>query len=136
MFLGLAIASGIFGLAVTGAAVYTAWIVYEQQHKEAGNESGNRLPGSFLPRFMALDFALLALFAIGMLFLLTDVVAVMRDRANFPDYHFGYLLCGFVFSLVGVLFLLLRLFLLIRSIDGRLSVPGQHHKPDEADQAE
>jgi hypothetical protein len=65
------------------------------------------------------------------------LLGVLRDRQSYPLYHFGYLLSGIVFALLGMLFLLLRHGIVLQAArSGDRSFPGHHHEPNHADQAE
>lgn len=146
MYIVLAVFAALIGLAVTGSAVFTAYFVWRLQKQGDGvdarkGEAG--LPGAGLPdarlllRWTVLDYSLIGLVGIGLLFLFADVLGVVRDREAYPFHHYGYLLIGFVFTLIGVLFLVARLLLLLRAADvPRLGAPNHHDKPDHADQTE
>jgi hypothetical protein len=133
MNIWLAIFGSLVGLFVTGAAVFTAWLYV--QHKKQPGKTIKHLPD--LLQWTVFDYALMILFAVGSLFLFTDALAVLRDRASYPMYHYGYLLCGFVFTFLGMFFMAVRLslvFCMIRA--GRLSAANHHDHPGQADQAE
>ncbi|NOU97905.1 hypothetical protein GC093_32465 [Paenibacillus sp. LMG 31456] len=150
MKLILAIVGGSIGLLVSASAVFMAWALF-QHHKtkstqetvtgepseKMGITSGSAVSAAML-RWTFFDYALIAVFAIGSLFLFTDVIAVIRDAESYPLYHYGYLLCGFVFTLLGMLFMILRLAFvlsLVRS-DRPVTVQDNHNHPGSADQAE
>ncbi|KPV55111.1 hypothetical protein QJ48_34945 [Paenibacillus sp. A3] len=97
-----------------------------------------RQAGPHLARWTFFDYALLALFAVGSLFLFTDLLAVLRDAEQYPPYHFPYLLCGFVFTLAGMLMMLVRLALTIASIRSERPLPAPDHQdhPGHAEQAQ
>jgi hypothetical protein len=141
MFTVLAVICGLIGLAVTGAAVYTAWRIYAPGGTGETGETGEHPAESSvkhhtgaLLRWTALDYAVLALFGSGMLLLLADLLAVSRDRLAFPDYHYGYLLAGFTLTLLGMLFTLARLVLVLRlSRERRPPAPHEDGQPVEAD---
>lgn len=140
MYIALAVLAALIGLAVCGAAVFTAW--YYQSCKRRAEEKEDRaeeaFPGnSLLLRWTVMDYAVVFLAAFGLLFLFADVLAVLRDRQSFPYYHYGYLLIGFVMSFIGLLLLVVRLFVLLRIV-GAPSLPAPYHqdKPAQADQAE
>lgn len=122
----LAVIGGLIGLAVTGSAVLLAWSVYTQSKTHD------------LFRWTYFDYALLALFMVGSLFLFTDLIAVLRDASAFPPYHYGYLLCGFVFTFAGMLMMSVRLMLTVSLIrTGRPApVPNHHEQPSQAEQTE
>jgi hypothetical protein len=141
MYFSLAVMGGLLGLVVLAAAVFTPWLLQEQwkqqRDKEGGQVSKLELARTYFMRWTALDYAIIGQFVIGLLFLLTDVIGVIRDRQSYPYYHFGYLLFGFIFSLLGMLFMLLRLILVLQvSRAPGVSTPDHHHKPNETNQAE
>ncbi|MCR8631147.1 MULTISPECIES: hypothetical protein [Paenibacillus] len=150
MKLILAIVGGSIGLLVTASAVFMAWALY-QHHKtkstqdivtaepsdKAGITSVSAVSAAML-RWTFFDYALIAVFAVGSLFLFTDVIAVIRDAESYPLYHYGYLICGFVFTLFGMLFMILRLAFVLSLVraDRPLTIPDNHNQPSDADQAE
>lgn len=136
MYITLAVFASVLGLAVTGAAVYTAWYVYRLRRGGGEEPAGEPLDRTVLLRWTLFDYALLLLSLIGLLFLLTDLIGVLRDRDLYPYYHYGYLLSGFIFTLLGLLFMLTRLFLVLRLANQCLAAPHDHHEPNEAHQAE
>lgn len=129
----LTVLAAVLGLAVTGSAVYMAWSVHQLRGQGSGQEKAVQRA---LVRWTVFDYALLILVLAGLLFLLADLIGVLKDRELYPYYHYGYLLSGFVFSLVGLLFLLARLFMVLRLANPDSSAPDKSHKPDQADHAE
>ena len=159
MKLTLALLAGIAGLIVTASAVMLVWMVIQQQRSnskpeqerageetengelsDAGEDKSPPLPAaaSMLLQWTYFDYALIGVFAVGSLFLFTDVIAVIRDSASYPLYHYGYLLCGFVFTVLAMLFMVLRLAAVLSLVrSGRaVSAADEHRHPGEADQAE
>lgn len=146
MYTALAILGSIIGLFVTATAAYTGWLVYQDRKRrtEAAHlpevEEAPAAHASAKPlwqRWMLWDAAVLLLFGIGAVFLLTDLAAVYRDRDLYPPYHFGYLLCGFTFSVLAMLFAAIRLLALLRSTVGRLPfAPDHQDQPHQTDHAE
>ncbi|OXM84092.1 hypothetical protein [Paenibacillus rigui] len=160
MKLTLAVLAGVVGLIVTASAVMLIWFVMQQKqkmqnkpeelqannHPEEGHGAEEQMQGSsplqsiapLLLQWTFFDYALIGVFAVGSLFLFTDVIAVIRDAASYPLYHYGYLLCGFVFTLLSMLFMILRfatVLSLVRS--GRaFSAADKHSHPGETNQAE
>ncbi|WP_156043134.1 hypothetical protein [Paenibacillus sp. UNC451MF] len=137
----LAILAGGVGLIVTASAVLLIWFVYQlRSNKEQENTHSGQLPAvaSLLLQWTFFDYALIGVFAIGSLFLFTDVLAVIRDADSYPLYHYGYLLCGFVFTLFGMLFMIARLAVVLSLVRtrGPVSSPDHHHHPSHADQPE
>ena len=135
--MALAIFAAVFGLAITGVAVYTAWYVHQSQKRAAGDKRSPSGPvESALLNWTVLDSAVLVLFAVGMVFLLVDLLAVMRDKELYPPYHFGYLLCGFVFVLLAMISMFIRLIYVLRLAGAPVSASDQQeHEPTEADKS-
>ncbi|CAG7650967.1 hypothetical protein ACFQI7_21605 [Paenibacillus allorhizosphaerae] len=142
----LAVIGGLVGLTVTGSAVLLGWTLYSQlKASHPANAEKDDAHASFylnaaphLIKWTFFDYALFALFVIGGLFLFTDLIAVFRDREAFPPYHYGYLLCGFIFTLAGMLMMAVRLVLTV-SLSRTLrsaSMPDHHHHPGHAEHAE
>lgn len=141
MKMTLAILGGGVGLIVTASAVLLIWFVYQlRSNREQENTPTGQVTAvtSLLLQWTFFDYALIGVFAIGSLFLFTDVVAVIRDADSYPLYHYGYLLCGFVFTLFGMLFMIARLAVVLSLVRtrGPVSAPDHHRHPSHADQAE
>ena len=158
MYLALAIVGSLLGLLITGVAVYTIWVVHQlwkQQMETAGDRSPQpaeeneadpapavqrvtpaAVAGQYLSRWRVLDYGVVGLFIIGMMLLTADLLAVMRDKASFPDYHLAYLLCGAVFTFLGMLFLFVRLAVVLSLRTDRSFSPDHQHQPHHANQAE
>lgn len=135
MYTALTIFAALVGLAVCGAAAFTAW--YHLIHKKSAQSEGVSHADSLALRWTVLDWSVVAVVAIGLLFLLADVIGVLHERDSYPYYHYGYLLIGFVFSCLGLLLLVSRIFLLLRVVGTpSLSLPHDENKPNQADQAE
>jgi hypothetical protein len=132
MFLILAVFGSLLGLFVIGSAVFTAWHIFN--HNKGVRE---RTAHKLLHRWSLFDCAVLVLFCIGLMFLLIDLLAVIRDRDSYPLYHLGYLLSGVSFSFLGMLFMLVRLLATLRlSQANRSPLADHHHKPDHTDKPE
>jgi hypothetical protein len=138
----LAFLAGGIGLLVTASAILMAWLAM-QRHKNIRNQETSQ--GSLqqgisrqMLQWTFFDYALILVFAIGSLFLFTDVLAVIRDAQSYPLYHYGYLLCGFIFTLFGMLFMILRLSVVLSLIRSQclFSPPNQNDHPRQAEQAE
>lgn len=129
----LQVFAAVLGLAVTGGAVYTVWMMFQARGK-AG--APGKLERQLLLRWTVFDYAVLALVLIGLVFLLADVVGVMKDRDQYPYYHYGYLLSGFIFSFVGLIFLLVRLGMVLRLANPDPAAVDQGDKPDQTYHAE
>lgn len=121
MYNTLIIIGGFIGLIVTGAAVYTVWSVKEQssrQQDELTSQFSKDPSEQFkdvLRSWTAMDYAAIAVFVIGIMLIIADLFAVIRDRDSYPYYHYGYLFCAFIFVLVGMMFMVVRLGVILRS---------------------
>lgn len=142
MWIGIVIFSGIVGLAATSAAGYMVWYI-RQQWKQEQRTTGHQVPlmrvaGKLFVKWTWFDVVMLLLLAFGLIFQAADLAAVMRDRALFPPYHFAYVWCGFIFTFMGTLFMLIRLFavLLITGSANGSFLPHHHHEPNHANHAE
>jgi hypothetical protein len=143
--MSLAIFGGLLGLLVTGISLYTAWIIHQLWKQQAASLrafSSAEIAARYLSQWTVMDFAILGVSAIGLLLLAADLFAVMRDRASFPPYHFFYLLCGLIFSMMGILLLVVRLFVVIginrphTETSQRPVSPEHHDQPNNTDHAE
>src|SRR5690349_11258192 len=109
MYLTLAIFAGIVCLLVVGVSIYTACYVFQlaksQKFEERSRKSALEFASPYVLRWTALDYAGLLLSAMGLVFMLADLVGVIRERDSYPYYHYGYLASAFVFMLVAFLFL-------------------------------
>jgi len=141
MFIALAIFASVVGLFATGAAIFTAWAFQASRGQGGAGASRERPaptapPSGWLLRWTVADYATILLFGFGFVFLLVDLIGVIRDRELYPLYHYGYLLCGFIFTLMGMLFAFARLAIVIW-LAGRIAGAGhQAGEPDQAEQAE
>jgi ABC-type Na+ efflux pump permease subunit len=142
--LALAIFGGVLGLLITCIAFYTAWIIHQLWRQQAASPralSNTDIAMRYLSKWTMLDYAVSGLFVIGLLLLAVDLLAVLRDKASYPPFHLAYLLCGIVFSAMGMLLLLLRLALVLsfaKSKNPSQSAisPQHHYEPSEAHQSE
>lgn len=138
MNLALAILGSLIGLFVTGSAIFTIWYI-SQQGKSAARQDMEKvehaeIARNLLLKWSLLDYTVLCMFCIGTLFLLVDVVAMIRDRSSYPLYHLSYLVFGVVFSFLGMLFMLVRLVAVLNlSRPSGSSAPDNHYKPNQAD---
>ncbi|MCZ8517988.1 MULTISPECIES: hypothetical protein [Paenibacillus] len=143
----LAVMGAIVGMTMTGAAVWMAWTVWSAGRAAAAAALGaENVKMPLLPHLQAavprqwtyFDYMLLFLFLTGGLFLFTDLIAVLRDAEAFPPYHYGYLLCGFVFCVTGMFMMTVRLFLVLGSGGAGSTASPDHHQsqPGEGEQSE
>src|SRR5690242_11891134 len=96
----LAIFAAILGLVITGAAAFTVWSIFQQRKNQpledpsidsaapAAFQTFSQQAAQYLLKWTVFDYAVLALILFGLLFLFTDVVAVIRDRHSYPYYHY------------------------------------------------
>lgn len=145
MYMALAIVGGILGLLITGIAFYTAWMVHRLWRQQAASPraiSNAEIATRYLSRWTMLDYGVLGLFIIGLLLLLADLLAVLRDKAAYPPFHLAYLLCGIIFSAMGMLLILLRLTLVLGIAKSKIEIshraisPQHDHEPDQTHQTE
>lgn len=145
MYAALAWLGAVIGLTVTGAAVMTAWQIQQKwklqlehdQQEDTAVLSRSEMAAMLLMRWTAIDYAALLLFVLGSMLLAADMLAAWRDRTDYPFYHFGYLLSGIAFSLLGMLFMAVRVGIvlwLFRS--ARSFSPHDHDKPYHANPSE
>ncbi|MEX2414513.1 MAG: hypothetical protein WD424_00095 [Paenibacillaceae bacterium] len=109
---------GFIGLIVTGAAFYTVWSVMEQRKQQSGLVAGHVdqsvMHRDVLHSWTAMDYAAIGVFVIGVMLMIADLFAVIRDRESYPYYHYGYLFSAFIFVLVGMMFMVVRLGVILR----------------------
>ncbi len=137
MYDKLAIFAACLGVVNVIAVLFTIWtIMQKRKHSTADATRFSQQMGAHFMRWTVFDYAALALFACGMLFLFVDALGVIRDRHDYPYWHYGYLLCGFVFSFLGMLFTLIRLAIVLHvTRTHSFSAINDHHKPNETDAA-
>lgn len=139
MYIALAVFAAILALLIVSVSIYTIWSIWYQARHLKGKlkDNVNTVVSSYFMKWTWLDYAILLLFLVGMIFLLTDVIAVMRDAELYPAYHFGYLLSGFVFSALAMLFLFIRFAMTLKLIHSSRSLTEKHHhKPTQTDHSE
>jgi putative exporter of polyketide antibiotics len=138
MYTILGIFAGVLGLLITGGAIYTIVSIVKQRKTQQDKQPISEAVGRYFLKWSFLDYAIIVVFLCGMLFLLVEVVAVMKDRQSFPYHHYGYLLSGFIFSLLGMLFMLARFAIVLRMVQGieRVAFINNHHEPNNADTTE
>lgn len=112
MYLVLSIAAALVALFVTGFGIFAAYMLWNG--KKASFASA-------LSRWTIFDYLILSVFVIGTLFLLTDLIAVMKDREAYPYYHYGYLLSGVVYNVLAGVFLYVRLGMTFRLLGAQES---------------
>jgi hypothetical protein len=130
LYTSLTVFAAVLGLLVTGSAVYTAWYLLQQRGKNTAPGAPER---QALLRWTVFDYALLTLVLVGLVFLLVDLIGVLKDKDLYPYYHYGYLLSGFIFTLLGLVFMLARLSLVLRLANQNPASPYQGNEPDKAD---
>ncbi|MBP1965291.1 hypothetical protein [Paenibacillus aceris] len=137
----LAIIGGLLGLFVTGAALYTAWMVHQLWRQQASAPtalSQVEIAVKYFSRWTVMDYAVIGLFIIGLLLLLAELSAIMRDQTAAANFHFSYLLTGLILCAMGMLLLIARLVVVLGFAQtGALHrtvaiAPDHQHKPDHA----
>lgn len=135
MYIILSIAAALAALVIVGFGGFAAYLFFSGKER-------NRLIRA-LQRWTVFDYVLLAVFLIGALFLLADLIGVIRDKEAYPYYHYGYLLSGFAYQLIAGIGLVIRLGLTLRIAgDARdassiaPAVDQHHHEPDQTQEAE
>jgi uncharacterized membrane protein len=138
MYPMLTILAAILGVFITIGAIYTLWSIVRQQKNQAIKQSISEIAGRYLLKWSFLDYAIIIVFLSGMLFLLAELISVLKDRASFPYYHYGYLISGFVFSMLGMLFLLARFTIVLRIVQRMdfVALKNHHREPNDTDKAE
>jgi hypothetical protein len=120
LYVMLSILAALVALLVACVAVYVGYLMWFRHDRSVLQA---------FSRWTLLDTLFLGVFVAGLLFLLADAVGVIRDREAYPYYHYGYLLSGFVYNLLGGLFLFLRLGATLRLVN------HQHAEPDQTQNA-
>lgn len=135
MYIILAIAAAVAAMIIVGFGVFAAYLLI-------GGKQRDQM-ANLLKRWTVFDYILLGAFLIGSLFLLADLIGVIRDREAYPYYHFGYLLSGFAYNLIAGIGLTIRLGLTLRAAEKPAeessAAPGadEHHRePSQAQEAE
>ncbi|MFD0695883.1 hypothetical protein ACFQZT_17530 [Paenibacillus sp. GCM10027628] len=142
----LAVLGGLLGLFVTGVALYTAWMVHQlwKQQAAAPNPATQvEIAAVYFSRWTLMDYAVVGLFLTGLLLLLTELLAVLRDRtaAAMESFHFSYLLTGIVLSAMGMVLLFVRLLIVLGFVQsGTLHrttavAPNHQDEPNHTDHA-
>ncbi|NEW08657.1 hypothetical protein GK047_21920 [Paenibacillus sp. SYP-B3998] len=142
MNLILAIFGGLVGIFVTGVAVYTAWMVHQLWKQQAAGpkpSSQSQIAASYFAKWTLMDCAVVGLFLIGLLLLLAELFAVLRDKTIVGNFHFSYLLTGIIISAMGMLLLFVRLIVVLGFIQSsalqRTVSPNHQYEPSDADNA-
>ena len=138
MLIALAIFGSLVGLFAVGAAAATGWVYFSARKKAVENQSEivpAQPPWNWFFRWTIADYAVILLFGLGLVFLLADLIGVAQDRDLYPEFHYPYLVCGFVFSAMGMLLSAVRLAIVLR-LASRLGVHGRDaDKPEHAEHA-
>jgi len=134
----LTILAAVLGAFITIAAIYTLWSIVRQRNKQPVKQSISEIAGRYFLKWSFLDYAIIIVFLSGMLFLLAELISVLKDRESFPYYHYGYLISGFVFSMLGMLFLLARFTIVLRIAQRMefVALKNHHREPNNTDTAE
>lgn len=133
----IAVLLGLFALLSVSAFLWAVWRPDKKRDKGTPieKEALARLQG-MLFRWTYFDYAIVLLFLCSMVFLTVDLAAVLRDREAYPFYRYAYLATGFIFSLLSMLFMLVRLGLVLSAGRPSGNAPAHNHEhPAQADQA-
>lgn len=124
----LAVVAATIGVLTVGVTLYTV-IIISFTRKDSGHvvERAER----YFQRWTALDAAMIALFAVGALFLVVNVIGIAREQNLLAYHHYGYVLSGVAYCLVGMLFMIGRLIFVLRRVKWLVSFPQQHQKPNQ-----
>jgi putative exporter of polyketide antibiotics len=135
MYTLLGFFAAFLGVLITAGATYTIWSIVKQRKNQQNKQSVSETVVRYLLKWSFMDYAIIIVFICGMLFLLAEVIAVMKDRESFPLYHYGYLLSGFIFSLLGMLFMVARFAVVLRLVQSmdHVSLINHHNEPNDAD---
>lgn len=133
MYTILKVFAFVLGILLTSGAIYTMISIFRQRGKQPSKLSLSQTAGNYYLKWSFFDYAVIVVFLCGMLFLLVEVIAVVKDKESFPFYHYGYLLSGFIFSLLGMLFLLVRFAIVLRMVRGMdgFSFVNNHQEPNQ-----
>ena len=117
MYTTLVVIGGIIGIFVVGAAFYTIWLIAEAYKRRGHFNEEHRVTehDGFFRRWTVMDYAALVVFALGAMLMVADLLAIYRDRESYPYYHYGYLFSAFIFMVVGMLFIVVRLGFVLRT---------------------
>ncbi|TXK85981.1 hypothetical protein [Paenibacillus sp. N3.4] len=139
----LALVGGALGLFITGVAVYTAWMVHQLWRQQAAApkpSSQSEIAVKYFSKWTIMDYAVVSLFIIGLLLLLAELFAVMRDQTAIANFHFSYLLTGIIISAMGMLLLFARLIVVLGFIQSgalhRTVAPDHQNQPNDANSTE
>lgn len=138
MYWILTILAAVLGLLITIGAIYTVWSIVRQRNNRQDKKTISEIAGQYFLKWSFLDYAIIIVFLSGMIFLLAELIAVMKDRQSFPFYHYGYLLSGFIFSFLGMIFMLARFTIVLRIVQRMdfVAFKNQHHEPNHTETTE
>lgn len=140
----LAIFGGLLGLFITGVAMYTAWMVHQLWRQQAASPravSQVDIAVTYFSKWTIIDYAVIGLFLIGLLLLLAELIALLRDQTEIANFHFTYLLTGIIISVMGMLFMFVRLVVVLGFVkSGALHrtvtvAPNHQNEPDDTEHA-
>jgi hypothetical protein len=135
MYTMLGVLAAFLGVLIIAGTIYTIWSIIRQRNNQQSKESIAETVGRYFLKWSFMDYAIIIVFLCGMMFLLAEVIAVMKDRESFPLYHYGYLLSGFIFSMVGMLFMVARFAIVLRMVQrmDRITLVNHHNEPNDTD---
>jgi hypothetical protein len=131
MYMTLTVIAAAIGLIAFGSIVGIVWRLLTPKRGESKADVAERLRKRLM-HWSFFDYTVVLLFLFGMVFLLADLSAVLRDREAYPLYHFGYLASGFVFCLLAMLFVFVRLGLTLSAVRASSAPEHEHDQPADA----
>ncbi|QGQ97398.1 hypothetical protein EHS13_22180 [Paenibacillus psychroresistens] len=135
MYTILGVLAAVLCVLITAGTIYTIWSIVRQRNNQQSKQPISETVGRYFLKWSFMDYAIIIVFLCGMLFLLAEVITVMKDRESFPLYHYGYLLSGFIFSLLGMLFMVARFAIVLRMVQSmdRIALVDHHNEPNDTD---
>lgn len=110
----LGMAMGMAIILATVAAIIMTHMRWRKQAKFDKSASRLEIAGRQLASWSLFDYAVLMLFAVGLMLLTADVIGMIRDQVLYPPYHYKYVLLGVVFLVSSMFILIIRLAILLR----------------------
>lgn len=138
MYTMLKVLAILLGILLMSGAIYTIFAIFRQRKNQVIKLSLSQTAGNYFLKWSFFDYAIIVVFLCGMIFLLVEIIAVVKDKDSFPYHHYGYLLSGFTFSLLGMLFLLVRFAIVLRMVQGgdAFSFVNNHQEPNKTNTPE
>ncbi len=119
------------GVSAIGVMIYMWWKMKKLLNRMSQDDQSQGIRE--LLKWTPYDYTILGLFGMGMIYLLIDLYAVIRDKEQFPDFHFTYLLSGIVLVILAAGIWLNRTLWVIRAFHTFQSINQQHTEPTKTD---